>query len=100
MSVRHPLSGRHPLGARHPPRVPAWLLGRYLAWRRQPEVTGELAELFETRQRSGGRFPCAVLHPPFCPPRFNFRCRPKNRDALAWKKVLSHSIFSKLAGDD
>ena len=52
MSVRHPPPP--------PPPVPAWLLGHYFARRRQPEVIGDLTELFEARQRSRGRFNAAV----------------------------------------
>ena len=58
MSVRHPAPPPPPPPP--PPHVPAWLLGQYFAWWRQPEVIGDLTELFEARQRSRGRFHAAV----------------------------------------
>ncbi len=56
MSVRYPPPAPPP----PPPRVPAWLLRHYFAGRRQPEVGGDLTELFEARQRSSGRLNAAV----------------------------------------
>lgn len=38
-----------------PPRLATWLLGRYFARHRHPELIGDLYELFDLRRRTRGR---------------------------------------------